>query len=170
MSDENINLILSKLDNIDVKFEKKFDQIDDKFDKVDKRFEQIDEKFKKIDERFEQIDKKFEKIDKRFEQIDSRFDDLRGDLEKSLKEDLEKVIIDRFFVFEQRFERAISLLLETLNDRNEEEQIQNERITRLEKNMGVFRAFTIRQEEKVANMETGMLKWYQDNPEVPKLF
>ena len=149
MNDENTRLILFKLDEMNEKFDQKFDKIDEEFDK---------------------IDEKFDKIDERFEKIDNRIDTLKDDLEKTLKEDLEKALMDRFFVFEQRFERAISLLLETLNDRNEREQEQESRITRLEKRLDTYRAFTIRQEEKVANMETGMLKWYQDNPGVPKLF
>ena len=123
--------------------------------------------------KLDQIDVRFDNLENRFDNLENRVDDLKNEvdgLSKSLKNDLEKSLMDRFFVFEQRYDRAISALLETLNSRSQLEQENSERMKRFEQSLDFFRAFTLRQEETVSRMETGIEKWYQDNPEVPKVF
>ena len=58
------------------RFERRFEQIDRRFEQTDTRFEQIDRRFEEMDTRFEQIDRRFEQMDTRFEQIDRRFEQM----------------------------------------------------------------------------------------------
>ena len=51
-----------KIEEMDKRFEQRFQEID-------KRFEQIDKRFREVDKRFEQIDRRFEQVDRRFEFI-----------------------------------------------------------------------------------------------------
>ncbi|MBE7412255.1 MAG: hypothetical protein L6Q54_14900 [Leptospiraceae bacterium] len=49
------------------------------FSTMNKRFEQMDKRF---DDLIHQMDKRFEQVDKRFEQVDKRFDDLIHQMDK----------------------------------------------------------------------------------------
>ena len=66
-------------DGVDKRFkdvDKRFEGVDRRFDDIDKRFEGVDKRFDDIDKRFEGVDKRFDDIDKRFEGVDKRFDDI----------------------------------------------------------------------------------------------
>lgn len=67
--------------------QRRFEQIDKRFEQMERRFEQIDKHFEQMERRFEQIDKRFEQVDERFEQmerqfnhVDKRFDEGIGEL------------------------------------------------------------------------------------------
>jgi archaellum component FlaC len=53
-------LIDTKLERIEAKFDARFEQIDARFEQIDARFEQIDARFEQIDARFELADAKAE--------------------------------------------------------------------------------------------------------------
>jgi len=87
-----VNEIKEDIKNLEVRMDKRFEQVDKRFEQVDKRFEQVDKRFEQVDKRFEQVDaqfvsmraeikdlevrmdKRFEQVDKRFEQMDSKLD------------------------------------------------------------------------------------------------
>lgn len=46
-----------KLEDLDQKFELRFEQVDKRFEQIDKRFEQIDKRFEQIDKRFERLER-----------------------------------------------------------------------------------------------------------------
>jgi len=69
MTNEQFNMIMSKLEEHD----KRFEQIDKRFEQIDKRFEKIENRLNELEKR---IDKKFAEIDKKFEQIDKKFKEL----------------------------------------------------------------------------------------------
>ena len=48
MEHEEKNEILAAIRQLDVKFEKRFDEVDKRFDEVDKRFDEADQRFKKL--------------------------------------------------------------------------------------------------------------------------
>ncbi|MBF2057329.1 MAG: hypothetical protein IGQ45_08910 [Cyanobacterium sp. T60_A2020_053] len=60
------------------------DLLNSKFDKIDDKFEQINSKFDKIDDKFEQINSKFEqineKIDNRYQLLDSKLNDMKVEI------------------------------------------------------------------------------------------
>jgi chromosome segregation ATPase len=64
-----------------VRFEPRFEAIDQRFEQVDRRFEQVDRRFEQVDRRFEQVDQRFEQVDQRFEQVDQRFEQVERRLE-----------------------------------------------------------------------------------------
>ena len=49
-------------------------------ERFEQRFEGVDQRFEGVDRRFEQIDKRFEQVDKRFEQVDKRLDQIQADM------------------------------------------------------------------------------------------
>ena len=53
---------------------RRFEEIDRRFDGVDSRFEEMDRRFDGVDSRFEEIDRRFDGVDSRFEEMDRRFD------------------------------------------------------------------------------------------------
>ena len=55
-------------------------RVDRGFEQVDKRFEQVDKRFEQVDRRFEQVDKRFEQVDRRLQRLDERFDALQRTL------------------------------------------------------------------------------------------
>src|SRR5215469_12711418 len=55
------------LADMEVRIDKRFDQIDTRFDQIDTRFDQIDTRFGQIDARFEELETR----------IDQRFDGMR---------------------------------------------------------------------------------------------
>jgi nitrate reductase NapE component len=61
------------MQQVDKRFEELRADVDRRFEQVDKRFEQVD---KRITELREDMNKRFEQVDKRFEQVDKRFEEL----------------------------------------------------------------------------------------------
>ena len=51
--DEQIKLIVKKIDSLDRKFDEKFGAIDGKFDAIDKKFDAMDGKLDAMDEKFD---------------------------------------------------------------------------------------------------------------------
>jgi CII-binding regulator of phage lambda lysogenization HflD len=87
------NKILAKIDQLDQKFDKRFEQVNLKLEKHDKYFERIDKRFEQVDKRFDQLDqkfeKKFEKNDQKLEKIilkllefDEKIENVRSDFKK----------------------------------------------------------------------------------------
>jgi len=75
--DRKFELIERRFDEIDRKFElieRRFDEIDRKFELIERRFDEIDRKFELIERRFAEIDRKFELIERRFAEIDRKFE------------------------------------------------------------------------------------------------
>ena len=72
--DEQIKLLVKKIDSLDRKFDEKFDGIDKKFDGIDKKFDAIDQKFDAIDKKFDAIDQKFDSMDGKLDAMDQKFD------------------------------------------------------------------------------------------------
>ncbi len=64
----------NRLNQMEQKFEAKFDAVDQKFVAIDKRFDTVDQKFSAIDKRFDAVDHRFDTVDKRFNSVDQRFD------------------------------------------------------------------------------------------------
>jgi chromosome segregation ATPase len=58
--DEQIKLIVKKIDSLDRKFDEKFGAIDGKFDAIDKKFDAIDKKFDAMDGKLDAMDEKFD--------------------------------------------------------------------------------------------------------------
>ena len=79
----------SKIDRLDEKFEKKFEETNKRIDSLDEKFEnkfnQLDEKF---ENKFNQLDEKFEN---KFNQLDEKFEKRFDILEESLEEDREEI-------------------------------------------------------------------------------
>ena len=49
-------------------------------ERFEQRFEGVDQRFEGVDRRFEQVDKRFDQVDKRFEQVDKRLDQIHADM------------------------------------------------------------------------------------------
>jgi archaellum component FlaC len=58
------------------------ERLDDLNGKVDRGFEQVDKRFEQVDRRFEQVDRRFEQVDQRFDEVDRRI----GGVEAELRE------------------------------------------------------------------------------------
>ena len=58
-----------RLDDLNAKVDRGFEQVDRRFEEVDRRFEQIDKRFEQVDNRFEQVDKRFEKVEDEFKAV-----------------------------------------------------------------------------------------------------
>lgn len=60
---------------MNIRFDRLEESLEERFDKVDKRFEKVDERFERVDERFEKAEAKFEA---KFEKVDDKFEALLG--------------------------------------------------------------------------------------------
>jgi hypothetical protein len=49
------------------------ERLDDLNARVDRGFEQVDHRFEQVDRRFERMERKFDRVDERFQLIDQRF-------------------------------------------------------------------------------------------------
>jgi len=58
------------------------ERLDDLNAKVDRGFEQVDQRFEQVDKRFEQIDKRFEQVDRRFERVEDEFKAVRLEMKE----------------------------------------------------------------------------------------
>lgn len=71
-----------RLDDLNTKVDRGFEQVDKRFEQVDKRFEQVDRRFEKVDERFERVDERFEQVGEEFKAVRSEmkegFDAVNG--------------------------------------------------------------------------------------------
>lgn len=74
--DKTLNLILSKLEDLDTKF----DKLDNKFTKLDTKVTKLDTKFTKLDTKVTKLDTKVTKLDIRVTALDSRVDGLEVSL------------------------------------------------------------------------------------------
>ncbi|GMO49640.1 MAG: hypothetical protein Ta2B_30620 [Termitinemataceae bacterium] len=66
---------------LDTSIEKRFDQLDLKFEANEKRFDQLDLKFEANEKRFDQLDLKFEANEKRFDRLDSKIEAIETKIE-----------------------------------------------------------------------------------------
>ena len=58
-----LEIILEKINEMDKKFDGKFDKIDGKFDEMDKKFNEMDKKFNEMDKKFEHLEKKVDGVE-----------------------------------------------------------------------------------------------------------
>ena len=49
------------------------ERLDDLNARVDRGFEQVDKRFEQVDRRFERMEQKFDRVDERFQLVDQRF-------------------------------------------------------------------------------------------------
>jgi len=56
------------------------ERLDDLNGKVDRGFDQVDQRFERVDQRFDQVERRFEQVDQRFNQLDQRLDGLQQTL------------------------------------------------------------------------------------------
>ena len=77
---ERIVRVEEALRNLGLIMDKRFEDMNKRFEAIDKRFEDMNKRFEAIDKRFEdlihQMDKRFEAIDKRLEAMDKRFEQI----------------------------------------------------------------------------------------------
>ena len=82
-------LMMQFMQQVDKRFEEMRIDMDKRFEQVDKRFEQVDKRFEEMridmDKRFEQVDKRFEQVDKRFEMMDKRFEEMNNRLDRFMR-------------------------------------------------------------------------------------
>ena len=98
------DLIDVKLNEQDKRFDKRFDEIDRRFEQVDKRFDEIDRRFEQVDKRFEGIDERFEQVDKRFDEQDKKIDKRFDEQDKAFKE----MLIDNNILIAEHFQRIVT--------------------------------------------------------------
>ncbi len=68
----------NRFNNLEQKFDYKFEVLNDKFDSLKAAHEELkqdmNKRFEQVDKRFEQVDRRFEQVDRRFEQMDAKMD------------------------------------------------------------------------------------------------
>ncbi len=58
-----------RLDDLNARVDRGFEQVDKRFEQVDKRFEQVDRRFERMEGKFDRVDERFALIDQRFVQM-----------------------------------------------------------------------------------------------------
>ena len=99
-------LICTRFEVVDKRFEGLHRIMEARFEAVDKRFEAVDKRFEELhrsmETRFEAVDKRFEAVDKRFEAVDKRFEDLQQSTATRF-EDMQRNTDKRFEDMHKRF-------------------------------------------------------------------
>jgi len=88
-SDKRFEDINKRFEDVNRRFEelmayseKRFEDMNRRFEAIDKRFEDVNKRFEDVNRRFEAVDKRFEDINKRFEDVNRRFEDLTHYVDK----------------------------------------------------------------------------------------
>ena len=92
-------LIFTRLDKMDARF----DKMESRLDKIDNRLDKMDDRFNKIENRLDKMDDRFDKIEHRLDKMDDRFDKIENRLDK---------MDDRFDKVENRLENVSGQLQE----------------------------------------------------------
>ena len=99
-------LICTRFEVVDKRFEWLHRSMETRFEAVDKRFEELhrimETRFEAVDKRFEAVDKRFEAVDRRFEAVDKRFEDLQQSTATRF-EDMQRNTDKRFEDMHKRF-------------------------------------------------------------------
>lgn len=106
-------------------------------DEMNKRFKEQDEKFA------QKLKEQEERIEQRFKEQDERID-----------KKIEQRISDQMLYFDEKYGRDFALAVECLNGRSETEEIQNKRLSVLEKSNNINSAAIFNHEERINNLET----------------
>ncbi|HIT91231.1 MAG TPA: hypothetical protein IAC41_12555 [Candidatus Merdenecus merdavium] len=111
---ESVNAILLAINNIGKTMEQGFQESNRRFDEIDVRFEKIEEKLEEHDARFERIEEKleehdaeFKRINKKLEEHDDQFKE-NADIFKSLN----KRITNMELLLENEVTRNITIIAE----------------------------------------------------------
>jgi chaperonin cofactor prefoldin len=72
-------LLLTHVRASDRRFEdvnRRFDDVNERFEDVNKRFDDVNERFEDVNKRFDDVNERFEDVNKRFDDVSKRFDDV----------------------------------------------------------------------------------------------
>jgi septation ring formation regulator EzrA len=68
------------------------ERLDDLNTRIEKRFDEVDRRFDQVDRRFEQVDRRFEQVDRRFEKVEAEIRELRTEMKEGF-ESLQRTMI-----------------------------------------------------------------------------
>ena len=127
-------------------------------DEMNQRFKEQDEKieqrFKEQDEKIEQrLQEQEERIDKRFKEQEERIDKRFKEQEEKFYRRIDQRISDQMTYFEEKYGRDFALAVECLNSKSETEDIQNQRLSVLEKSNNINSAAIFNHEERINYLE-----------------
>ena len=113
-------------------------------DEMNQRFKEQEEKLdKKLDQRFEEQEEKLDKkLDQRFKEQEEKF-----------YRRIDQRISDQMTYFEEKYGRDFALAVECLNSKSETEDIQNQRLSVLEKSNNINSAAIFNHEERINYLE-----------------
>ena len=113
-------------------------------DEMNQRFKEQEEKLdKKLDQRFKEQEEKLDKkLDQRFKEQEEKF-----------YRRIDQRISDQMTYFEEKYGRDFALAVECLNSKSETEDIQNQRLSVLEKSNNINSAAIFNHEERINYLE-----------------
>ncbi len=113
-------------------------------DEMNQRFKEQEEKLdKKLDQRFKEQEEKLDKkLDQRFQEQEEKF-----------YRRIDQRISDQMAYFEEKYGRDFALAVECLNSKSETEDIQNQRLSVLEKSNNINSAAIFNHEERINYLE-----------------
>ena len=116
-------------------------------DEMNQRFKEQDEK---IEQRFKEQD---EKIEQRLQEQEERIDKRFKEQEEKFYRRIDQRISDQMTYFEEKYGRDFALAVECLNSKSETEDIQNQRLSVLEKSNNINSAAIFNHEERINYLE-----------------
>ena len=120
-------------------------------DEMNQRFKEQEEKLdKKLDQRFKEQE---ERIDQRFQEQEERIDQRFKEQEEKFYRRIDQRISDQMTYFEEKYGRDFALAVECLNSKSETEDIQNQRLSVLEKSNNINSAAIFNHEERINYLE-----------------
>ena len=125
MADE-IKQLIDMVANLRTTMLDKFADIDGRFDRIEERLDEHDGRFDRIEERLDEHDGRFDRIDKRLDEHDRQFTEINGHF-KEIKADLEQLksnqnkIINTMKIFDKQI-KANRAMIEKLQ--NSEDYLQ----------------------------------------------
>ena len=113
-------------------------------DEMNQRFKEQEEKLdKKLDQRFKEQEEKLDKkLDQRFKEQEEKF-----------YRRIDQRISDQMTYFEEKYGRDFALAVECLNSKSKTEDIQNQRLSVLEKSNNINSAAIFNHEERINYLE-----------------
>ena len=118
---------------------------------MNQRFKEQEEKLdKKLDQRFKEQE---ERIDQRFQEQEERIDQRFQEQEEKFYRRIDQRISDQMTYFEEKYGRDFALAVECLNSKSETEDIQNQRLSVLEKSNNINSAAIFNHEERINYLE-----------------
>lgn len=150
--DKTLNLILSKLENLDTKVDRmdsKFDNLADRVDKLDVKVTKLDSKVAKLDSKITKLDSKVAALDSRVDTLEVNLSNFRGEF-TSFRNETNGTLA--------RIEKRVNATFDQVGGLSEYRTTTEAQLDNIESDMSYYARKQIENEKEIYKLERKMAK------------